>query len=228
MIDSVAPDGEWGCYVGKAASGGARARLMTHRRQKDHWRRALLIQRDTTHGFNSAQVVWLEGRFYDRLEAAEDAVLSAENRPCDETLPSFERATLEASVLRVSRVLRLLGYDPPAADDGVTTPTVRRRSSRFHGITLADLIGAGLLAAGTRVVSVNTVWPASAVVAVSGAIEMEGKGYPTPSAAAAAVNGTGQVNGCGFCAVEEPSGKMTLATLRARFVDAHGAGSGTT
>ncbi len=126
-------------------------------------------------------------------------MLSNGNRPGDETLPSFERATLEACVLPVSRVLRLLGYDPATADDAFTTPIVRTRSSRFHGISMADLIGAGLLAAGTRLVSVNTVWPASAVVAVSGAIEMEGKGYPTPSAAAAAVKGTGQVNGWGFC-----------------------------
>lgn len=225
LLDPVTPEGKWGCYVGKASPGGVRSRLMTHLRQKDHWRRALLMQRDTTHGFNSAQVAWLEGRLYDLIDAAEDAVISNGNRPSDETLPSFERAMLEACVLPVSRVLRLLGYDPATADDSATVvPTVRTRSSRFHGIALADLIGAGLLDAGTRLVSVNTVWPASSVVTTAGGIEMDGKNYPTPSAAGSAVKGGAPVNGWDFWAVEEPSGKTTLATLRARYVEARGPG----
>lgn len=91
------------------------------------------------------------------------------------------------------------------------------------GITLADLVGARLLAPGTRLVSMNTVWPASAAV-VNGNIEVDGKTYPTPSAAGSAVKGGAPVNGWDFWAIEEPSGKTTLATLRARFVDARGAG----
>lgn len=225
LLDPVAPDGKWGCYVGKAAPGGVRSRLMNHLKTKDHWRRALLIQRDTTHGFNSAQVAWLEGRLYDLMDAAEDGVLSNGNRPSDETLPSFERAMLEACVLPVSRVLRLLGYDPATADDSVITPTVKTRSSRFHGITLTDLIAAGLLAPGTRLVSVNSVWPASSVVDGSGAIEMDGNTYPTPSAAGSAVKSGNPVNGWDFWAVEQASGKTTLATLRARLVDMRGSGT---
>lgn len=227
LLDPVAPDGKWGCYVGKAAPGGVRSRLLSHLRTKDHWRRALLLQRDTTHGFNSAQVSWLEGRLYDLMDAAEDAALSNGNRPSDETLPSFERAMLEACVLPVSRVLRLLGYDPATADDSgvITTVTSRTRTSRFHGITLDDLLGAGLLGPGTRLVSVNSAWPASAVVRGAGGIEMDGKTYPTPSGAASAVKGGAPVNGWDFWAVEEASGKITLATLRARYLDARSAGA---
>jgi hypothetical protein len=59
LLDLPAEDGTWGCYVGKAPA-GVRSRLLSHLRTKDHWRRALLVQRDTTHGFNSAQVAWLE------------------------------------------------------------------------------------------------------------------------------------------------------------------------
>ncbi len=225
LLDPVAPDGKWGCYVGKAAPGGVRSRLMSHMKTKDHWRRALLIQRDTTHGFNSAQVAWLEGRLYDLMDAAEDAALSNGNRPSDETLPSFERAMLEACVLPVSRVLRLLGYDPATADDSGLIPAISRtRTSRFHGITLADLVGAGLLAPRTRLVSVNRAWPASAIVGPSGGIEMDTQTYPTPSAAGSAVKGGAPVNGWDFWAVEEASGNVTLATLRARFVDTRGRG----
>lgn len=225
LLDAPGADGKWGCYVGKAAPGGVRSRLMSHLKSKSTWRRALVIQRDTTHGFNSAQVAWLEGRLYDLIDAAEDATLGNGNRPSDETLPSFERAMLEACVLPVSRVLRLLGYDPATADDSTVTPAVRTRSSRFHGVTLADLLGAGFLVAGTRLVSVNSVWPASSIVQAGGTIEMDGKSYPTPSAAGSAVKSGDPVNGWDFWAVEEASGKTTLATLRARFVEARGAGS---
>ncbi|MBA3432266.1 MAG: hypothetical protein H0U16_12405 [Actinobacteria bacterium] len=222
LLDPVTPEGKWGTYAGKAAPGGVRSRLMTHLRSKDHWRRALLIQRDTTHGFNSAQVAWLEGRLYDLLDASENAILSNANRPSDETLPAFERATLEACVLPVSRVLRLLGHDPATGDDSgtVAAAAVRPRTSRFNGITLADIIGVAYLDTGTRLVSVNGAWPASAEVSQAGGIEMNGTEYPTPSAAASAVKSGAPVNGWDFWAVEEPSGKTTLATLRARYLDA--------
>ena len=141
-----AADGSWGCYVGKAPA-GIRTRLRDHLRNKDHWRRAVLIQRDTTFGFNSAQVAWLEGRLYDLLDAAEDARPHNGNRPSDETLPPFERASLENAVLPISRILRLIGYDPATADDTgtVSTTTKSSRTSRFYGITLKNIIDAGYL-----------------------------------------------------------------------------------
>jgi hypothetical protein len=56
LLDFPDSDGRWGCYVGKAP-GGVRSRLLNHLRTKDHWRRALLIQRDITHGFNPRRSV---------------------------------------------------------------------------------------------------------------------------------------------------------------------------
>jgi len=47
---------------------------------------------------------------------------------------------------------------------------------------------------------------------------MDGTLYPTPSAAAAAVK-SGPANGWDFWAVEEKGGKVTLATLRTRYLD---------
>jgi hypothetical protein len=219
LLDLPDPDGRWGCYVGKAP-GGVRSRLLSHLRSKDHWRRALLIQRDTTHGFNSAQVGWLEGRLYDLLDAAEDARLHNGNRPSDETLPSFERAMLEACVLPISRTLRLIGYDPATADDTgtITTVTRPRRTSRFYGITLKQVVAAGLLNPGTPVVSTNGAWPASGVITADGCIEVNGTTYDAPSAAAVAVK-NGPANGWDFWAVNDPTGRITLATFRARYLD---------
>lgn len=220
LLDTPNADGSWGCYVGKAPA-GIRTRLRDHVRNKDHWRRAVLVQRDTTFGFNSAQVAWLEGRLYDLLDAAEDARPHNGNRPSDETLPAFERASLENSVLPITRILRLIGYDPATADDSGTVSTTTRstRTSRFVGVTVKNIIDAGGLTSGTPVVSMNSVWPANAVINADGTFTLDGTTYPTPSAAAAAVKG-GAANGWDFWATDDATGKTSLATLRARYVDA--------
>lgn len=218
LLDPVDPDGRWGCYVGMAAPGGIRNRLNEHLGSKEHWRRALLIQRDTTHSFNSAQVAWLEGRLYDLLDAAENAQLANQNRPRDETLPPFDRAMLEATVLPISRILRLLGHNPATVDEsGVITDADRTRTSRFHGITIAHLVEAGYLTPGTKLRSTNGAWPASAEILGDGGIEFAGERYPTPSAAGSAAKDGAAVNGWDFWAVDEHAGRTTLATLRARF-----------
>ncbi|MBY6709067.1 hypothetical protein HQ308_19945 [Rhodococcus sp. BP-241] len=219
LLDPVDAEGKWGCYVGMTAPGGIRTRLLDHLTNKDHWRRALLIQRDTTHSFNSAQVAWVEGRLYDLLNAAENAQLHNKVRPVDETLPAFDRATLEACVLPISRVLRLLGHDPATADESgvILSQTGATRTSRFQGITVFHLLQAGMLSAGTKLTSTNGAWPASAEVLSDGRIEFASDIYPTPSAAGKAAKDGGAVNGWDFWAVDEPSGRTTLATLRARY-----------
>jgi hypothetical protein len=217
LIDRHGPDGTWGAYAGKAPA-GIRARLGAHLRNKDHWYRAVLVRRDTTFGFNSAQVGFLEGRLYDLLQAAEDARLHNANRPSDETLPPYDRQMLELVVLPVARVMRLLGHDPATADDSPAPAGRARRTSRFFGITLAELVEAGLLEEGSALVSANGAWPASATVVAGGSIEMDGTVYPTPSAAAAAVK-DGPANGWAFWAVETAGGRTTLATLRAKLLE---------
>src|SRR5258706_1581349 len=153
LLDRHEPDRSWGVYVGKAP-GGVRSRLGSHLRNKDHWYRAVLVRRDTTFGFNSAQVGWLEGRFYDLLNSAEDAVLRNGNRPSDETLPPYDRQMLELAVLPVTRVLGLIGHDPAAADD-TAGPAPTKRTGRFYGITLKQIVGNGLLKPGQELVSTN-------------------------------------------------------------------------
>lgn len=231
LLDLHDQDGTWGCYAGKAAA-GVRGRLMTHVAKKDHWRRALLIAKDTTFGFNSAQVGWLEGRLYDLLAAAEDARLHNANRPSDETLPPHERLALEAAVAPIRRVMRLIGYDPTSPDDSAPAgratassgsytggPAVpRTRTQKFFGMTVKDLLDAGLLHAGDTVTSTNGVWPATGTVLVDGSIEVDGTAHPAPSAAAYAVK-NGNANGWDFWAVETPTGHVTLATLRTRYAE---------
>lgn len=215
LLDPIQADGLWGCYVGKAPA-GLRSRLNTHIKSKDHWHRAVLVCRDMTHGFNSAEVGWLEGRLHDLLDAAEDARLHNSVRPRDETLPTYERTMLELAVLPVTRVLQLLGYDPSTLDDA--PPAAARRTSRFVGITLKQLVNAGVVSAGAKLVSVNRTWPATAAVEADGRVTVNGDSFSTPSAAAAAVRG-GATNGWEFWAIEGANGMTPLAVLRARHLE---------
>ncbi|QAY69744.1 hypothetical protein [Xylanimonas protaetiae] len=218
LLDPRDVDGFFGTYVGKAAPGGVRSRLMSHIKTKDHWTRAVVIQRDTTLGFNSAQVGWLEGRLYDLMYAAEFARLHNLNRPSDETLPLFDRNMLEQTILPIRRLLRLLGYDPAPADESAPSDerTPRQPSGkRYFGVALVDLVAAGVLTVGTRLVSTNGAWPADAVV-VPGGIEFAGVVYPSPSAAAGAAKEGGAANGWDFWAIESETGKVPLSTVRAQ------------
>lgn len=216
LLDPINADGTYGCYVGQAPA-GLKARLGAHVRAKDHWRRALLVARDTTFGFHSAHVGWLEGRLYELLAAAEYATLHNGNQPKDETLPPYERQTLEAAVTPIARVLRLLGYSTETEDEA-PTPT-KKRTSRFHGITVKDLIDAGLLAAGTHLVSTNTVYPGTATVEADGQITVGGATYPSPSAAGTALRGGMATNGWDLWAVDD--GKRTrLSAIRTKYVEA--------
>lgn len=219
LLDPIDAEGTYGAYVGKAPS-GLRSRMPDHVRKKDHWRRALLVARDTTYGFHSAHVGWLEGRLYDLLDAAEFARLANGNRPRDETLPAYERATLETCMVPIQRVLRLLGYNPETPSDTPAAPGApRRRTSRFFGIEVTALIASGHLTPGTRLVSTNGVYPASAKVLDDGRIEFNGDPYDTPSAAASAAKDGKAANGWDFWAVEDTAGRTTLGTLRARHLD---------
>lgn len=221
LLDGVAEDASFGVYVGKAPA-GIRTRLLDHERRRQ-WVRALLIQRDMQHGLNSAQAGWLEGDLYELFDAADRARLHNTVKPGDDTVPGYDLRILESFRDPIVRVLRLLGYDPATADD--TTTDVRpKRSVTYHGIGLKELVAAGLLAAGDKLVSTNGSWPAAAVLNDDAEIEYAGTRYPTPSGAAAAVK-SGPANGWDFWAVESADGSTRLSVLRARYQDHKAAGA---
>lgn len=220
LLDPVEPDGAYRAYVGRAPA-GLRARLREHAsgRGKDHWVRALLVVRDTTHGWHSAQVGWLEVRLYDLLDGATLARLVNSNRPQDETLPPYERAALEAAVEPVAAVLRLLGCSPDTFDEespGQSTPP--DASKTYYGMTVAELIEAGDLRAGERLSSTQLSAPGSAVVGPTGSLTVEGEVFTSPSAAGAHVRAGKATNGWSFWAAERDGTTVPLATIRARYL----------
>lgn len=215
LLDGVSEDSSFGVYVGKAPA-GIRTRLLDHERRRQ-WVRALLIQRDIQHGLNSAQAGWLEGDLYELFDAADRARLHNTVKPGDDTVPGYDPRILESFRDPIARVLRLLGYDPATADDSATD--VRpKRSVTYHGIGLPELMKAGLLKPGAKLISTNGSWPATAVLTPEAAVEYAGNRYPTPSGAAAAVK-NGSANGWDFWAVETSEGSTRLSALRARYQD---------
>lgn len=219
LLDGVSEDSSFGVYVGKAPA-GIRSRLLQHERKRQ-WVRALLIQRDMQHGLSSAQAGWLEGDLYELFDAADRAKLHNTVKPGDDTVPGYDLRILESFRDPVVRVLRLLGYDPATADD--TVPDVKpKRSMVYHGIGLRELLEAGLVEAGAKLVSTNGSWPATAWITDASAVEYDGTAYVTPSAAAAAVK-NGPANGWDFWAVETADGSTRLSALRARYQDSQAA-----
>lgn len=218
LLDRPDPEGVFGAYVGKAPA-GIRARLKIHLSKKDHWYRAVLIQRDTTHGFNSAHTAWLEGRIYDLLDSADLVRLHNAQRPGDDTVAEYELPMLEAAVEPVARLMRLIGHETATLEEG-QLPRVRG-AKRQHGVSVADLISAGLIAPGEDLISLVSTYPGSARVLLDGQVEYNGTRYATPSAAAAALRG-GPANGWWVWSVVRPNGKVRLATLRTRFQETQG------
>ncbi|WP_239313108.1 MULTISPECIES: DUF262 domain-containing protein [unclassified Frankia] len=90
-----------------------------------------------------------------------------------------------------------------------------RRTSAFHGIKIADLLAAGLLAAGT------TLTPSRgddvvATVDADGNIVVDDERYDSPSGAAKAATGLG-LNGWVYWVADTAQGEFTLAELRAAY-----------
>lgn len=220
LLDPVEADGSYGAYVGKAP-GGVRDRLREHasKRGRASWQRAVAVVRDTTHGWHSGQVGWLEGRLYTLLEGASSARLGNGVRPQDETVPPYDRAALETAVEPVAALLRLLGFSPDAEEDLPAAPS-SRGAPRQYNVTVTDLISVGLLTGGEALTSTMATYPASGKVNHDGTISVDGQTFPTPSAAGSHARDGRATNGWAFWAVERDGTTVPLATIRARHLKA--------
>src|SRR5690606_24008139 len=88
-------DGSGHAYVGKAVK--LRDRLLQHRvAPKLDWTRAVILKRDTSHGFNSAEIGYLEGRLSSELGAVHNLRVVKGKTDQDATLPRHMLLSLDA------------------------------------------------------------------------------------------------------------------------------------
>ncbi|WP_199223974.1 hypothetical protein [Paraconexibacter algicola] len=179
-------DGSGNVYVGQAVD--LRGRLFQHRsRPKLDWRRGVLVKRDASHGFNSAEIGYLEGRVASELGALPGLTVIEGLKSQDMTLPPHHMLALDALVPSVLASLRLAGLDllkdAPTTEASEAATGAKRTNTAVPG-TVADLVAAGLLRAGAELHFKRAGKEATAMVTTSGDIVVDGVTYSSPSTAA--------------------------------------------
>jgi hypothetical protein len=204
-------------YVGEVGRRTLRTRLREHASGRDFWNRALLVA-SSSDTFNSAEIGWLEGRLFDVLNNAVAAELVNRGRPGDESIALRDRGVLERYVEPMMAALRACGASPDTADQK-PEPRGRRRPARYGG-SVRDLIEAGLLKPGTRLVPLRGGLSGTALVLEDGELEVDGVRYEHLSPAAIAVSGKQSEPGWDFWgAPSGEGGHVPLARLRQRLRD---------
>ena len=144
----------------------------------------------------------------DRLESC--SMTSTSPGPNQDTLPT-EAAEVEKRPRKPKNKSEAT-VDKEHIED--KTPTVK--APRGRGVRLGDIVAAGLIPVGAKLVSISGKWPAEGRVLDDGRIEIGGNTFDSPSAAGAAVTGRGGVNGWTFWALHSPEGER-LTEARERF-----------
>ena len=195
-------------YIGEVGRRNLLLRLTEHAANKHWWNRALLIARDGSAGFNSAEIGWLEGRFYDVLNNAVAATVMNKGRPGDDSIAIKDRGVLERYVEPTLAALRAVGASPDTADQ---KPAPGGKKRVHYQESVKDLIDANLLKPGTRLRPLRKHLTKTALVLDDGALEVDGQRFAAVSPAAQEVNGNQSEPGWEFWGA--PSGDGSLVSL---------------
>jgi predicted GIY-YIG superfamily endonuclease len=212
----LADDGSRQLYTGQAVS--LRKRLLQHRqKQKLDWTRAVVIRRDTSHGFNSAEIGYLEGRVAAEVSAIPGLKVVEGKHDQDTTLPAHMQLSLDELLFSILAALRLAGVDTyKDADEPehkIKQSSAKKKSPIAKSGTIADLLAAGLLHAGTELHLSQGGKSAAGTVTTSGEIIVAGVAYASPSKAARQALGLQSSNGWTTWHVGNQKGP-TLDSLR--------------
>lgn len=185
-------DGSNRVYVGQARK--LRGRLQQHNnKEKLPWRRALAVKRDTTAGFNTAEIGYLEGRIAAELNALHQITVIEGQTSGDETLPKHMMISLDAFVKSILGALRLAGLDISRSnpqtllEDEEPAANSKPYNKPSKPVTVADLVSSGLLQAGHALFLSQAGKDAEGSVTADGEIIVRGVSYKSPSRAAKTV-----------------------------------------
>jgi hypothetical protein len=195
-------------YIGEVGRRNLLLRLTEHAAQKAWWNRALLIASSGVEGFNSAEIGWLEGRFYDVLNNAVAATVMNKGRPGDDSISSKDRGVLERYVEPTIAALRAVGAAPDTADQ---QPVPAGKKRTVYRESVKDLIDANLLKAGTKLRPLRKHLTTTALVMDDGSLDVQGTRYAAVSTAAQAVSGNQSEPGWEFWGA--PSGDGSFVSL---------------
>lgn len=218
-------DGSGRVYVGMAR--GIRSRLVQHNSKPQlPWVRAVAVKRDTSDGFNTAEIGYLEGRISAEVAELDSITVVEGQRSGDETLPKHMMISLDAFVKSVLASLRLAGIDitrrnPESDADEIesASPPVPGRAS--FSAKFADLVSSGLIRAGETLYLKQGVVEETGTVTADGEIVVRGVSYRSPSSAAANALRLQSSNGWTSWRVGSPSG-MLLDALRQQWLTRQG------
>lgn len=215
-------DGSNRVYVGQARK--LRGRLQQHNnKEKLPWRRALAVKRDTTAGFNTAEIGYLEGRIAAELNALRQITVVEGQTSGDETLPKHMMISLDAFVKSILGALRLAGLDISRSNPQTMTEDEQPSSAPVPSnkpnktVTVADLVSSGLLQAGHALFLSQAGKDAEGSVTADGEIIVRGVSYKSPSAAAKVVLEGQESNGWMTWKIGSLSGPP-LDTLRQQWL----------
>ncbi|UZF54068.1 excinuclease ABC subunit C [Gordonia polyisoprenivorans] len=236
-------DGSGVVYVGKSVK--LRGRISTHNSDPQiDWQRALVVKRDTSHGFTSADIGYLEGRLAAELAAIPGIAVHRGKEDRDETLPRHMELSLDELLGSILSAVRLAGLDvhkpadlpdededteepaDAAADTAVATGTSSRRWRRTKKAKLPELVAAGLISAGTKLHLSQGGTTATGTVSTQGEIVVDGVAYSSVSKAAQTALNSGRdeaaqvlsSNGWITWHIGSPTGPV-LDSLRDQYAD---------
>lgn len=218
-------DGSGRVYVGQARK--VRSRLLQHNtKEKLPWRRAVAVKRDTTDGFNTAEIGYLEGRVSAEVGALEHITVIEGQSSGDETLPKHMMISLDSFVKSILAALRMAGVnttrrnpeseaeDEPESERVDVTPATGRV---FFPVKFSDLVSSGLIQAGETLYLKQGLAEGTGTVTADGEIVVHGVAYRSPSSAAANALNLQFSNGWTTWRVGKPTGPY-LDSLRQQWL----------
>ena len=221
-------DGSGRVHVGQARK--IRSRLLQHNsKEKLPWVRAVAVKRDTTDGFNTAEIGYLEGRVSAEIAALDSLTVVAGQGSGDETLPKHMMISLDSFVKSILASLRLAGLDitrrnPESEPEDVAPTGDASTPGRVtFNAKFSDLVSSGLIRAGETLYLRQGAVEATGTVTADGEIVVRGVSYKSPSAAAANALQLQSSNGWTTWRVGGPTG-VSLDVLRQQWLAQQEAG----
>jgi hypothetical protein len=217
LIGKITWGGQTPVYVGKATS--LRSRLLQHRSKPPiDWWRAVAIARDTTDGFHSAQIGYLEGRLASQLRSAARLEVAEGQKNIDRTLPDHQLIPLDAFVPTILAALRVAGLDISKTAEAKASDTESDTSAgkAHYGVSLSELVSAGSIKPGEKIFFEKGGVAGEAVVNAGGEVILDGVAFKTLSGAGSNLLDGKAVNG--WDAWRLGQGGPSLAEVRDAFL----------